>query len=162
MKLVPAFALAFAAAAFAQGSAPPIPHPIDGYLVTRQENNCLECHDRPQEQPVRRRFDHERSAGFDGERPTNGKRNDEPAARAQCQRRAQRIERARPEDDPSGRTDLLAVRWPPRSSTRQPPRRRHTPSTAIARHPASVVATPASRPRPIGLIRASGSWPAPP
>jgi nitrate reductase cytochrome c-type subunit len=49
MKLVPAFALAFGVAAFAQGSAPPIPHPIDGYLVTRQENNCLECHDRPQD-----------------------------------------------------------------------------------------------------------------
>ena len=42
-------ALALAApAAFAQsGTPPPIPHPIDGYLVTRAENNCLECHDKP-------------------------------------------------------------------------------------------------------------------
>ena len=37
-----------ASAALAQGGkAPPIPHAIDGYLVTRQENNCLECHDKP-------------------------------------------------------------------------------------------------------------------
>jgi nitrate reductase cytochrome c-type subunit len=28
---------------------PPITHPIDGYLVTRAENNCLECHDKPRE-----------------------------------------------------------------------------------------------------------------
>lgn len=41
-------AVAFAAGlALAQGSPPPIPHPIDGYLVTRAENNCLECHDKP-------------------------------------------------------------------------------------------------------------------
>ena len=40
----------FAWAAFAEGqTAPPIPHPIDGYLVTREENNCLECHDRPRD-----------------------------------------------------------------------------------------------------------------
>jgi nitrate reductase cytochrome c-type subunit len=45
-----ALLLAFSAAALAQGATPPpIPHPIDGYLVTRQENNCLECHDRPQD-----------------------------------------------------------------------------------------------------------------
>ena len=30
-------------------TAPPIPHPIDGYLVTKQENSCLECHDLPKE-----------------------------------------------------------------------------------------------------------------
>jgi len=37
-------------AALAQAVAPPaIPHPIDGYLVTRAENNCLECHDRPRD-----------------------------------------------------------------------------------------------------------------
>ena len=41
-------ALAFAAAAQAQ-TPPPIPHPIDGYLVTRAENNCLECHDKPRD-----------------------------------------------------------------------------------------------------------------
>ena len=40
---VVAFALGFAA--LAQGQTPPsIPHSIDGYLVTRQENSCLECH----------------------------------------------------------------------------------------------------------------------
>lgn len=42
-------AAAFASAALAQGAAPRIPHPIDGYLVTPQENNCLECHDKPRE-----------------------------------------------------------------------------------------------------------------
>jgi nitrate reductase cytochrome c-type subunit len=44
-------ALALAApAAFAQGGTPPpIPHPIDGYLVTKAENNCLECHDKPRD-----------------------------------------------------------------------------------------------------------------
>jgi nitrate reductase cytochrome c-type subunit len=44
-------ALAFilsAAAAHAQ-TPPPITHPIDGYLVTRAENNCLECHDKPRD-----------------------------------------------------------------------------------------------------------------
>lgn len=41
----------FAAAAIAQGAKPPppIPHPIDGYIVTRAENNCLECHDKPRD-----------------------------------------------------------------------------------------------------------------
>jgi nitrate reductase cytochrome c-type subunit len=43
-----AFAFAFAAAAHAQ-TPPPITHPIDGYLVTRAENNCLECHDKPRD-----------------------------------------------------------------------------------------------------------------
>ena len=41
-------ALAWAAAAHAQ-NAPAIPHPIDGYLVTKQENSCLECHDEPRQ-----------------------------------------------------------------------------------------------------------------
>jgi nitrate reductase cytochrome c-type subunit len=44
-------ALAFilsAAVAHAQ-TPPPITHPIDGYLVTRAENNCLECHDKPRD-----------------------------------------------------------------------------------------------------------------
>jgi len=41
-----ALALALAAFAYAQ-TPPPIPHPVDGYLVTKQENNCLECHDKP-------------------------------------------------------------------------------------------------------------------
>ena len=40
--------VAFAAVAQAQVP-PPIPHPIDGYLVTRAENNCLECHDKPRD-----------------------------------------------------------------------------------------------------------------
>lgn len=41
-------ALAAAAAPLAQGQTPPpIPHEIDGYVVTRQENSCLECHDKP-------------------------------------------------------------------------------------------------------------------
>ena len=40
--------VAFAAAAQAQ-TPPPITHPIDGYLVTRAENNCLECHDKPRD-----------------------------------------------------------------------------------------------------------------
>jgi nitrate reductase cytochrome c-type subunit len=37
--------------AIAQGTKPPPPitHPIDGYLVTRAENNCLECHDKPRD-----------------------------------------------------------------------------------------------------------------
>jgi nitrate reductase cytochrome c-type subunit len=41
----------FVAAALAQGTKPPPPitHPIDGYLVTRAENNCLECHDKPRD-----------------------------------------------------------------------------------------------------------------
>ena len=44
-------ALALAAwLALAQGAKPPpIPHSIDGYLVTRAENNCLECHDKPRD-----------------------------------------------------------------------------------------------------------------
>jgi nitrate reductase cytochrome c-type subunit len=37
-------------AALASGqTALPIPHPIDGYLVTKEENSCLECHDRPRD-----------------------------------------------------------------------------------------------------------------
>jgi nitrate reductase cytochrome c-type subunit len=37
--------------ALAQGtkSAPPIAHPIDGYMITRAENSCLECHDKPRD-----------------------------------------------------------------------------------------------------------------
>lgn len=50
MKRLPVLALALASATFAQGqAAPPIPHSIDGYLVTKQENNCLECHDKPRD-----------------------------------------------------------------------------------------------------------------
>ena len=50
MKWLPAIALVFASAALAQGqTAPRIPHAIDGYLVTRQENSCLECHDSPRD-----------------------------------------------------------------------------------------------------------------
>jgi nitrate reductase cytochrome c-type subunit len=46
MKCLPAMALVLAFAALAQGqTAPPIPHEIDGYVVTRKENSCLECHD---------------------------------------------------------------------------------------------------------------------
>jgi cytochrome c-type protein NapB len=47
-SLVIAFAAGFAV--MAQGQTrppPPIPHEVDGYVVTRQENNCLECHDKP-------------------------------------------------------------------------------------------------------------------
>jgi nitrate reductase cytochrome c-type subunit len=40
--------LYLAALANAQ-TALPIPHPIDGYLVTKEENSCLECHHRPRE-----------------------------------------------------------------------------------------------------------------
>lgn len=45
------FALMLSSSAAAQQAAapPPIPHPIDGYLVTRAENNCLECHDKPRD-----------------------------------------------------------------------------------------------------------------
>ena len=47
---LPFVAVVLASAALAQGpAAPSIPHPIDGYLVTRQENSCLECHDSPSE-----------------------------------------------------------------------------------------------------------------
>jgi len=50
MNLLPVIALAAASAALAQGGTPPsIPHSIDGYSVTRLENDCLECHDRPRE-----------------------------------------------------------------------------------------------------------------
>jgi nitrate reductase cytochrome c-type subunit len=50
MKWLLVIAVAFAPAALAQGQSPPaIPHSIDGYSVTRQENDCLECHDRPRE-----------------------------------------------------------------------------------------------------------------
>ena len=50
MQRLPLVALVFASAALAQGRAPPpTPHSIDGYLVTRQENNCLECHNRPRD-----------------------------------------------------------------------------------------------------------------
>jgi nitrate reductase cytochrome c-type subunit len=42
--------IALALACTAQAQTPPaIPHPIVGYLVTRQENNCLECHDKPRD-----------------------------------------------------------------------------------------------------------------
>jgi nitrate reductase cytochrome c-type subunit len=49
--LVALFAFLVAAStAFAQSrTPPPITHPIDGYLVTPQENNCLECHDKPKD-----------------------------------------------------------------------------------------------------------------
>lgn len=46
---LPAAAALVAACALAQGTPPPIPHPVDGYLVTRAENNCLECHDKPRD-----------------------------------------------------------------------------------------------------------------
>ena len=50
MKWLSAVAFAVASAAFAQNPTPPrIPHPIDGYLVTKQENSCLECHDKPRD-----------------------------------------------------------------------------------------------------------------
>ena len=50
MKRLPAFVFALATVALAQAPAPPpIPHAIDGYLVTRQENSCFECHDRPKD-----------------------------------------------------------------------------------------------------------------
>ena len=50
MKRLTFTTLALASAVLAQGQTPPpIPHAIDGYMVTRQENNCLECHDRPRE-----------------------------------------------------------------------------------------------------------------
>jgi nitrate reductase cytochrome c-type subunit len=50
MKMLPLLALLIAGAALAQDkSAPAIPHSIDGYDVTRKENDCLECHDRPRE-----------------------------------------------------------------------------------------------------------------
>jgi cytochrome c-type protein NapB len=43
-----AIAWTVAGAALAQAQTPPpIPHSIDGYLVTRAENSCLECHDSP-------------------------------------------------------------------------------------------------------------------
>ena len=43
-------AVVLASTALAQSqTAPSIPHPIDGYLVTRQENSCLECHDSPRD-----------------------------------------------------------------------------------------------------------------
>ena len=44
-----------ASAALAQGpTPPPITHPIDGYVVTRAENSCLECHDMPRDIGKRR------------------------------------------------------------------------------------------------------------
>ena len=50
MKWLSAVAFAVASAAFAQNPTPPrIPHPIDGYLVTKQENSCLECPDKPRD-----------------------------------------------------------------------------------------------------------------
>ena len=50
MKRLSLIALVFASAALAQGRAPPpISHSIDGYVVTRQENSCLECHDSPRD-----------------------------------------------------------------------------------------------------------------
>jgi cytochrome c-type protein NapB len=48
MKRLLLASLAAGIASAAQGATPPpIPHDIDGYVVTRQENNCLECHDKP-------------------------------------------------------------------------------------------------------------------
>ena len=44
-----ALAFVFLAAAAQAQTPPPITHPIDGYLVTRAENNCLECHDKPRD-----------------------------------------------------------------------------------------------------------------
>jgi nitrate reductase cytochrome c-type subunit len=40
-----------ASTALAQATRPPPPitHPIDGYIVTRAENSCLECHDKPRD-----------------------------------------------------------------------------------------------------------------
>jgi cytochrome c-type protein NapB len=50
MKSLPVVVFVLAAGALAQErTPPPIPHPIDGYTITRQENDCLECHDRPRE-----------------------------------------------------------------------------------------------------------------
>ena len=50
MKLLPVIAISLASTALAQGQSPPsIPHAIDGYVVTRQENNCIECHDKPRD-----------------------------------------------------------------------------------------------------------------
>jgi len=50
MKWLLGIAFAIASAAIAQSQSPPsIPHAIDGYSVTREENNCLECHNRPRE-----------------------------------------------------------------------------------------------------------------
>jgi nitrate reductase cytochrome c-type subunit len=43
------FALACLATSVQAQAPPPITHPIDGYLVTRAENNCLECHDKPRD-----------------------------------------------------------------------------------------------------------------
>ena len=43
------FALACLATSVQAQTPPPITHPIDGYLVTRAENNCLECHDKPRD-----------------------------------------------------------------------------------------------------------------
>jgi len=44
-----ALASVFVAAVAHAQTPPPITHPIDGYLVTRAENNCLECHDKPRD-----------------------------------------------------------------------------------------------------------------
>ncbi len=50
MKRTLLIALAALAATVARAADPPrIPHPIDGYLVTRAENSCLECHDKPRD-----------------------------------------------------------------------------------------------------------------
>jgi nitrate reductase cytochrome c-type subunit len=51
MKLSVLIALAAFAAATAvrAADAPPVPHPVDGYVVTRAENSCLECHDKPRD-----------------------------------------------------------------------------------------------------------------
>jgi nitrate reductase cytochrome c-type subunit len=50
LKRLPFVVLVLASTALAQGpTPPPIPHSIDGYTVKRQENDCLECHDRPRE-----------------------------------------------------------------------------------------------------------------
>jgi len=44
-----ALALSIVAAVAQAQTPPPITHPIDGYLVTRAENSCLECHDKPRD-----------------------------------------------------------------------------------------------------------------
>ena len=50
MKWLFGMAFALASAGLALGQTPPlIPHAIDGYTVTRQENDCLECHNRPRD-----------------------------------------------------------------------------------------------------------------
>ncbi len=50
MKRLPVFVLACTATTLALAQTPPaIPHPIDGYVVDKDENSCLECHDKPRD-----------------------------------------------------------------------------------------------------------------